>query len=87
MAEVERLAYADRAKYLGDPDFYKVPVKTLTSESYLKERMKQFKKDSAGRSEYIQAGQVLESAETTHFDTYDKDGNCVSVTTTLNGGY
>ena len=87
MTEVERFAYADRAKWLGDVDFYKVPVKTLVSYSYVHERMKNFNKDSAGKSEQIQAGIIPESDETTHFDTYDKDGNCVSITTTLNGGY
>jgi gamma-glutamyltranspeptidase/glutathione hydrolase len=87
MAEVERLAYADRAKYLGDPDYFKVPVKTLISESYLRERMKNFRPDSAGKSSVIQAGSASESEETTHFDTYDREGNCVSITTTLNGGY
>ncbi len=87
MAEVERLSYADRAKYLGDVDFYKVPVKTLISYQYLKERMKKFKPDSAGNSEMIGAGTIPESEETTHFDTYDRNGNCVSITTTLNGGY
>ena len=87
MAEVERLAYADRAKYLGDVDFYKVPVKTLTSAAYLKTRMKNFNPDSAGNSERILAGTVHESDETTHFNTYDADGNCVAITTTLNGGY
>src|SRR3712207_9162747 len=49
MTEVERRAYADRAKHLGDPDFYKVPVKTLLSEAYLKERMKDFVPDKAGK--------------------------------------
>jgi gamma-glutamyltranspeptidase / glutathione hydrolase len=87
MAEVERLAYADRAKYLGDVDFYKVPTKTLISYPYVKERMKSFNKDSAGNSAFIHAGVISESEETTHFDTYDREGNCVSITTTLNGGY
>ena len=87
MTEVERLSYADRAKYLGDVDFYKVPVKTLVSYPYIKERMKNFRSDSAGKSEMIGAGIIPESEETTHFDTYDRKGNCVSITTTLNGGY
>ncbi len=56
MTEVERLSYADRAKYLGDVDFYNVPVKTLISYPYVKERMKNFKTDSAGNSEIIKAG-------------------------------
>ena len=87
MTEVERMAYADRAKYLGDPDFYKVPSKTLISYPYLYGRMEKFNPDSAGNSEIIRAGLIHESEETTHFDTYDREGNCVSVTTTLNGGY
>ena len=89
MAEVERYSFADRAKWLGDRDFYKIPAKTLTSESYLTERMKLFNPDSAGNSLLIEAGEITttESEETTHFNAYDKDGNCVSVTTTLNGGY
>jgi gamma-glutamyltranspeptidase / glutathione hydrolase len=87
MAEVERLAYADRAKWLGDVDYFKVPVKTLVSYPYIQERMKRFKPDSAGNSEMIKAGMIHESEETTHFDCYDQEGNCVSITTTLNGGY
>ena len=87
MAEVERLAYADRAKYLGDVDYYKVPSKTLISYPYLWERMKNFNPEAAGNSENIQAGKIQESDETTHFDVYDKEGNCVSITTTLNGSY
>ena len=89
MTEVERLAYADRASWLGDQDFFKIPVKTLTSESYLAERMKLINPDSAGNSLMIAAGKISnpESEETTHFDVYDKDGNSVAVTTTLNGGY
>jgi gamma-glutamyltranspeptidase/glutathione hydrolase len=87
MAEAERLAYADRAKYLGDVDYFKVPVKTLISYPYIKERMKKFNMDSAGNSESTGAGVIPESEETTHFDTYDRNGNCVSITTTLNGGY
>lgn len=88
MTEVERLAYADRAQYLGDRDFYSVPVDTLTSEAYLRRRMAAFQPDKAGNSKDIQAG-VLEtkSEETTHFDVVDDQGNAVSITTTLNGGY
>jgi len=87
MTEVERLSYADRAKFLGDIDFVKVPVKFLISYPYLYGRMEKFNPDSAGNSEVIKAGQIPEGEETTHFDTYDKEGNCVSVTTTLNGSY
>lgn len=87
MTEVERRAYADRAKFLGDVDFFKVPVKTLTSDLYAKDRMKDYNPSKAGTSAAIQAGIIPESEETTHLSTYDKDGNAVAVTTTLNGGY
>lgn len=88
MTEVERLAYADRAQYLGDKDFYKVPVKALTSYSYLNTRMSLYNPGKAGNSKDITAGRVApESEETTHLDVYDAAGNAVSVTTTLNGGY
>jgi len=87
MTEVERRAYADRAKYLGDVDFYKVPVKHLTSDEYIKERMKDYDPSKAGTSKDIGAGLIAESEETTHLSVYDKEGNAVAVTTTLNGGY
>lgn len=87
MTEAERLAYADRAKYLGDPDFFKAPVTRLISYAYLQDRLKHFNPDSAGNSEQIQAGIIPESEETTHLDAYDHEGNAVSVTTTLNGWY
>jgi len=88
MTEVERLAYADRAKYLGDRDYYSVPVDTLTSESYIRQRVALIQPDKAGTSKDIQAG-VLSPAseETTHLNVYDREGNAVSITTTLNGGY
>jgi gamma-glutamyltranspeptidase/glutathione hydrolase len=87
MTEIERRAFADRAKYLGDIDFYKVPVKKLISKEYAKERMKDYVSDKAGSSKDIQAGLIAESKETTHLSVYDKEGNAVAVTTTLNGGY
>ncbi len=87
MTEVERRAYADRAAFLGDPDFVNVPVKTLVSIDYLKERMKDYKPGKAGNSKTILAGTIKESEETTHLSVMDTDGNAVSVTTTLNGGY
>ena len=87
MAEVERLAYADRAKWMGDIDFYKVPIKTLISYPYLYGRMEKYNPDSAGNSEKVQAGIISESEETTHFESYDREGNCISITTTLNGIY
>lgn len=88
MTEVERLAYADRAKYLGDQDFFKVPVAELTSDAYINERMKLYVAEKAGNSTAIQSGTIKpESEETTHLSAYDKEGNAVAVTTTLNGGY
>ncbi|HTS46129.1 MAG TPA: gamma-glutamyltransferase, partial [Puia sp.] len=88
MTEIERLAYADRAKFLGDKDYYKVPVKRLISYPYLYKRMELYKPDTAGDSRLIQGGNVSpESEETTHLDVYDEEGNAVAVTTTLNGGY
>ncbi len=88
MTEVERLAYADRAQYLGDRDFFSVPVDTLTSAAYLQQRMASFQPDTAGNSKDIGAGMLSpKSEETTHFEVIDKDGNAVSITTTLNGGY
>lgn len=87
MTEVERRAFADRAKFLGDPDFYKVPVKTLVSQKYLEERMSDFVPGKAGNSVDIKEGLIQESEETTHFNVVDNKGNAVSITTTINGGY
>ncbi|MFT3681190.1 MAG: gamma-glutamyltransferase [Ferruginibacter sp.] len=87
MTEVERRAYADRAEFLGDPDFVKVPVHTLTSKKYLAERMQDYKPGTAGNSTATTAGMIKESEETTHLSITDAEGNAVSVTTTLNGHF
>ena len=87
MIEVERRAYADRAAHIGDPDFYKVPQKTLLSDAYLKNRMADYKAGVAGSSKQTLAGTIKTSEETTHFSVVDTEGNMVAVTTTLNGGY
>ncbi len=87
MVEVERRAYADRANFMGDADFVKVPVKTLVSETYLRQRMNDFKPGVAGSSIVTKGGNITESEETTHISIIDKEGNAVAVTTTLNGGY
>jgi len=88
MAEAERRSFADRAKFLGDADFVKVPVKTLLSDAYLKKRMRDYQPGKAGNSKDIKEGMINnEKEETTHFNVLDKEGNAVSVTTTLNGGY
>ena len=88
MTEVERRAFADRAKFLGDPDCVKVPVKTLVSKQYLAMRMKNYEPGKAGNSNDIKAGKInSESEETTHLSVVDNEGNAVSVTTTLNDSY
>lgn len=87
MIEAERRAYADRAEFMGDPDFYHVPVKTLMSDAYLAQRMSDYTPDKAGSSAAVKAGTIKESEETTHLSVVDADGNMVAVTTTLNGGY
>ncbi len=87
MTEVERRAYADRAEFLGDPDFVKVPIKTMVSPQYLTDRMKDYEPGKAGSSKATKAGMIKESEETTHLSVLDTYGNAVSVTTTLNGGY
>lgn len=89
MIEAERRVYADRAKFLGDPDFVKVPVNDLISKDYLQKRWSDFSWNKATDSKNIHGGVLpgYESLETTHFSVVDKEGNAVSVTTTLNGGY
>ncbi len=87
MIEAERRAFADRAEHMGDPDYWKVPVKTMISDTYLAQRMADYQPDKAGNSKDIGAGQIKESEETTHLSVVDAAGNIVSVTTTLNGSY
>lgn len=90
VSEAMRRAFADRSYYLGDPDFVDIPMEELLSEEYNSNRMTSFRDDRATRSESLEHGEiagVLESSETTHFSIVDKDGNAVSVTTTLNGSF
>jgi gamma-glutamyltranspeptidase / glutathione hydrolase len=89
ITEAERRAYADRSYYLGDPDFYDVPTKTLTSDAYLKNRMSSFSFDKATASADLEHGQIpgYESNETTHYSIVDQFGNAIAVTSTLNGAY
>lgn len=86
MAEVMKLAYADRSEYLGDPDFTKVPVKGLTSPAYAKELVKKIDLDHATPSSTIRPGKPLpyESDQTTHYSVADEKGNVVATTYTLN---
>ncbi len=89
MVEAERRVYADRAEHLGDPDFYEVPQSELLSKSYSLSRMKSMNWSKASLSAEINPGLInnRESEETTHFSIVDRQGNAVSVTTTLNGSY
>jgi len=90
VTEAMRRAFADRAYFLGDPDFVDIPINKLMSNSYNKERMQSFEQDNATPSDEIDHGEIpsfSESTETTHFSIVDKDGNAVAVTTTLNGNF
>lgn len=89
MTELERRVYADRATYLGDPDFYKVPTKMLLTDDYLASNHKDIDMDHKTPSGEIMEGHVdiIESVQTTHFSILDAGGNAVSITTTLNGNY
>jgi gamma-glutamyltranspeptidase/glutathione hydrolase len=89
IVEAMRRAYADRAEYLGDSDFYPVPVDSLLNDTYLRERMADVRTDTAGTSATILAGQIAmkETFETTHISIVDSAGNAVSITTTLNGNF
>lgn len=89
MAEAMKLAYADRAEYLGDPDFVKVPMKGLTSKDYAHSLYEQISQDKARPASEIKHGQPMpyESDQTTHFSVMDKMGNVISNTYTLNFSY
>ncbi|MDO3626987.1 gamma-glutamyltransferase [Mucilaginibacter sp. BT774] len=89
MVEAERRVYADRSKYLGDPDFYKVPVDSLLRPGYNASRMSNFTWGKATPSTDIQPGKIAgyESDQTTHYSIVDREGNAVSITTTLNDSF
>ena len=89
ITEAERRSYADRAHYLGDADFVKVPVDSLIDLNYINNRMRNFSWDKATPSSEVSQGNILgyESDQTTHYSIVDQFGNAVSVTTTLNTGY
>ncbi len=89
ITEAERRAYADRSFYLGDPDFVDIPIDTLISETYGKNRMDTFSWEKATPSSEIDHSAIpgYESMETTHYSIVDPFGNAIAVTTTLNGAY
>jgi gamma-glutamyltranspeptidase/glutathione hydrolase len=87
--EAERRAYADRSFFLGDPDFVKIPLKTLISKEYIAGRMDDFSFEKATKSTAVSHGSIamVESDETTHYSIIDPFGNAISATTTINAGY
>jgi gamma-glutamyltranspeptidase / glutathione hydrolase len=88
VAEIEKRVFADRAQYLGDPDFYKVPVAPLIDDAYLAKRAAEVDPKKPSDTKIVQAGlgtSMPEKAETTHFSVVDKWGNAVSNTYTING--
>ena len=89
LTESMKYAYADRSKYLGDPEFFDVPVQSLISKEYAKKINNKIKLNSITPSEKILPGSELknESLDTTHFSVADKNGNIVSNTYTLNSGF
>ncbi len=96
MAEAMRRFYADRSEYLGDPDFYHVPLTQLLSPSYIAGRRNSILPSQATPSTQVAPGPIqataarvsqVESAETTHFNVIDAKGNAVAVTYTLNGSF
>jgi gamma-glutamyltranspeptidase/glutathione hydrolase len=86
LTEVMRLAYADRSKYLGDPDFVDVPVSELLDKAYARRLVETIDLQQAGDSSKVRPGLKLEheSSETTHYSVWDREGNVVSNTYTLN---
>lgn len=91
MTEAMRVAYADRSKYLGDPDYVSIPIDHLTSKKYAQALSKKIDMNSASPSLAVFPGAEMkspyESHETTHFSVIDAAGNAVSNTYTLNFSY
>ena len=89
LSEVMKFAYADRSKYLADPDFFKVPTSTLISKDYAKAIFEKIKLNKITPSSEILPGKLIphESEDTTHFSVADSYGNVVTNTYTLNSGY
>ncbi len=89
LTEAMRRAFADRAEYMGDTDFVHVPIDGLIDKAYAARQRASINPDRASTSTEIRAGKPTgyESEETTHFTVVDADGNAVSNTYTLNGGF
>jgi gamma-glutamyltranspeptidase/glutathione hydrolase len=89
MAEAMKLAYADRSRHLGDPDFWPVPVAGLTAKAYAEAQRATIDPERARPADEIGPGDPApyESRETTHFSVMDRWGNAVANTYTLNFGY
>jgi len=90
MAETMRRYFADRSEYMGDPEFYPVPVSKLLDPKYIQERGRSIDPQRATSSSSVHPGKMTasgESDETTHYSIVDSEGNAVAVTYTLNGGY
>ncbi|KGV78262.1 gamma-glutamyltransferase [Burkholderia pseudomallei] len=88
IAEIEKRVFADRAQYLGDPGFYKVPVAQLTDAAYIAKRAAEVNPEKPSDTKSVLPGlgtSMPEKAETTHFSVVDKWGNAVSNTYTING--
>ena len=87
-AEVMRRAFADRAEYLGDPDYnLDMPLDKLTSKEFAKNRLTNIDMEKASVSDSSLFGQIYDGTNTTHFSVIDKDGKAVSVTYTLEQSY
>ena len=89
LSEVMKYAYADRSKYLADPDYFEVPVAQLTSKRYAEKIYNKIAVNKVTPSSEILPGNLIphESEDTTHFSIADKFGNVTSNTYTLNSGY
>ncbi len=83
MSEIGKRVFADRAEYMGDPDFVSVPVKALTDANYINERAADIQPASISDTPSIKPG-LKESEDTTHFSIMDRWGNAVANTTTIN---
>ena len=89
LSEVMKYAYADRSKYLADPDYFEVPVTQLISKRYAEKIYNKIAVNEVTPSSEILPGNLIphESEDTTHFSIADKFGNVTSNTYTLNSGY